>query len=62
MNRTSLSIAAGAALWWYLLSHAVTLFSAKMSGAAMKAINLVSGLAILALGIYLIVSALRTQI
>ena len=52
-------VALGAMLWWYLLSQAATLIRAKVSEGWMKGINLVSGLAILALGVFLVVSALK---
>lgn len=52
-------LALGAMLWWYLLSRAVTLFRGNISVDWMKAINRFSGLAILGLGGYLVVSSLK---
>jgi len=52
-------VALGAMLWWYLLSQAATMIRAKVSEGWMKGINLGSGLAILALGVYLVASALQ---
>jgi threonine/homoserine/homoserine lactone efflux protein len=52
-------LALGAMLWWYLLSQAATMVRAKVSEGWMRRINLFSGLAILALGAHLVVSALK---
>ena len=52
-------LALGAMLWWYLLSHAVVRFCGNITVAWMKAINRFSGLAILGLGAYLVISSLR---
>ena len=52
-------IALGAILWWYLLSWAVRKYCGNITAGWMKIINRVSGLAILALGVHLVVSSLK---
>ena len=49
----------GALLWWFLLSGAATWFRGKITVGWMQTINRVSGLAIFALGVHLVVSSLK---
>ena len=49
----------GAMLWWLMLSSAVTWFRGNITVGWMRTINRISGLAIIALGVHLVVSSLK---
>jgi threonine/homoserine/homoserine lactone efflux protein len=60
LNATNLvaGVFLGSALWWLLLSGSVAWFGSRMNPSSMQVINRISGIVILAFGIYALVSAL----
>ena len=52
-----LGVFAGSALWWLLLSVGAGLFRSKVGSRGMRAVNLVSGVLILAFGVAALPSA-----
>ncbi len=55
-----LGVFLGSALWWLMLSEGVTLFRKKVGEKAMKWINRIAGLLILAMGLICLIAGSRT--